>query len=94
MQRYISRGGKKLFGEVDVSGSKNASLPILAATIISGKRTKLYNLPDIEEWLPNLAEDLGVSICTIRFWETNKRNISIKSEKRVLEYCRQKGIKV
>lgn len=49
MQRYIIRGGKKLFGEVDVSGSKNASLPILAATIISGKRTKLYNLPDIED---------------------------------------------
>lgn len=49
MQRYIIRGGKKLFGEVDISGSKNASLPILAATIISGKRTKLYNLPDIED---------------------------------------------
>ena len=35
MYKYIIKGGKKLHGEVDVSGSKNASLPILAATIIS-----------------------------------------------------------
>ena len=49
MKRYIIKGGKKLVGEVDVSGSKNASLPILAATIISGKKTKLYNLPNIED---------------------------------------------
>lgn len=49
MYSYIIKGGKKLFGEVDVSGSKNASLPILAATIISGKTSKIYNLPDIED---------------------------------------------
>lgn len=49
MYRYIINGGKKLHGEIDVSGSKNASLPILAATIISGKTTKLYNVPDIED---------------------------------------------
>ncbi len=49
MYKYIIKGGKKLHGEVDVSGSKNASLPILAATIISGKTTKLYNVPDIQD---------------------------------------------
>lgn len=49
MYRYIINGGKKLNGETTVSGSKNASLPILAATIISGKTTKLYNVPDIED---------------------------------------------
>ncbi len=49
MYNYIINGGKKLFGEVDISGSKNASLPILAATIISGKTSKIYNLPDIED---------------------------------------------
>lgn len=49
MYRYIIKGGKKLNGETTVSGSKNASLPILAATIISGKTTKLYNVPDIED---------------------------------------------
>ena len=49
MYNYIIKGGKRLYGEVDVSGSKNASLPILAATIISGKISKIYNLPEIED---------------------------------------------
>lgn len=49
MYKYIIKGGNRLNGETYVSGSKNASLPILAATIISGKTTKLYNVPDIED---------------------------------------------
>ena len=49
MYKYIIKGGNRLHGETYVSGSKNASLPILAATLISGKTTKLYNVPDIED---------------------------------------------
>ena len=49
MYKYIIKGGNKLHGETYASWSKNASLPILAATIISGKTTKLYNVPDIED---------------------------------------------
>ena len=49
MYKYIINGGYKLHGEAFVSGSKNASLPILAATIISGRTTRLYNVPDIED---------------------------------------------
>ena len=49
MYKYIITGGKKLYGQTYVSGSKNASLPILAATIINGRKTKLYNIPDIED---------------------------------------------
>ena len=49
MYKYIINGGYKLHGETFVSGSKNASLPILAATIISGRTTRLYNVPDIED---------------------------------------------
>ena len=47
MISYIVEGGKKLEGEVSVSGSKNASLPIIAASILSGKTTTLYNVPNI-----------------------------------------------
>ena len=47
MSSYIIEGGKKLEGEVKVSGSKNASLPIMAASILSGKITTLYNIPNI-----------------------------------------------
>ena len=49
MSSYIIEGGKKLRGEVSVSGSKNASLPIIASTILSGGTTKLYNIPDIRD---------------------------------------------
>lgn len=49
MLSYIVEGGKKLEGEVDISGSKNASLPIIAGSILSGKCTKLYNVPNIHD---------------------------------------------
>ncbi len=64
MYSYIIKGGTKLQGEIDVSGSKNASLPILAATIISGKTSKLYNVPEIEDVKTTLKilEELGCKI--------------------------------
>lgn len=64
MYNYIINGGKKLHGEVTISGSKNASLPILAASIISGKTTKLYNVPNIEDVKITLKilENLGCKI--------------------------------
>ena len=49
MQNYIIEGGKRLEGTVTISGSKNASLPIIAGTILSGKQTKLYNVPNIHD---------------------------------------------
>ena len=64
MYSYIIDGGNRLVGETYVSGSKNASLPILAATIISGKISKLYNVPDIEDVNITLKilESLGCKI--------------------------------
>lgn len=49
MPNYIIEGGKKLEGEVRVSGSKNASLPIMAAAILNTGNTKLYNIPKIRD---------------------------------------------
>ena len=49
MPSYIIEGGRKLEGEVDVSGSKNASLPIMAASILNSGTTKLYNIPNIRD---------------------------------------------
>ena len=36
MSSYIIKGGNKLEGEVNISGSKNAALPIIAASILNG----------------------------------------------------------
>ncbi len=49
MGTYIINGGRKLVGEVLVSGSKNASLPILAASVLNNGITKLYNVPNIHD---------------------------------------------
>lgn len=49
MAGYIIEGGKKLEGEVRISGSKNASLPIIAASILNGKTTTLNNVPNIQD---------------------------------------------
>lgn len=49
MLNYIINGGRKLEGETYSSGSKNASLPIIAASILNGGITKLYNVPNIHD---------------------------------------------
>jgi UDP-N-acetylglucosamine 1-carboxyvinyltransferase len=49
MSCYIIKGGKKLEGEIDISGSKNASLPILAGSILNRGTVKLYNVPEIDD---------------------------------------------
>ncbi len=49
MAKYIIEGGKKIEGIVKISGSKNASLPIIAATILNKGTTTLYNVPNIHD---------------------------------------------
>ena len=68
MQKLEVFGANKLKGQINISGSKNASLPILAATLLSKKRVSLKNLPkvkDIETMLV-LLESLGSKIKKIK----------------------------
>ena len=61
MSKFIIQGGKKLEGEVKVSGSKNAALPIIAATILVRGKTTLYNVPDIQDvqTMFEIIKDIG-----------------------------------
>ena len=45
MQKIVINGGKRLRGEVRVSGSKNAALPILASALLAGGRSTFRNVP-------------------------------------------------
>ncbi len=65
MATYIIQGGTKLEGEVKISGSKNASLPILAASILNGGTTKLYNVPNIHD-VQKMLEILELLGCKIK----------------------------
>ncbi len=49
MSKIAICGGRELHGEITVQGSKNAALPILAATVLSDKRCELFNCPDLED---------------------------------------------
>ena len=48
MSEFVINGGKKLNGEVKISGSKNAALPIIAATLLNKEKVTIYNVPNIE----------------------------------------------
>ena len=49
MKKLIIQGGKKLYGSINISGSKNASLPILAATLLFDEVVTLKNIPDVKD---------------------------------------------
>ncbi len=61
MQKLEVFGANKLKGEINISGSKNASLPILAATLLTNKKVYLDNLPKVKdiETMINLLRSLG-----------------------------------
>lgn len=49
MDRLLIRGGKKLQGTVRASGSKNAALPILVATLLTDEPCVLHRVPDLRD---------------------------------------------
>ncbi len=49
MDKLLIRGGGPLSGEIRVSGSKNAALPILAATLLSSEPVRVSNLPHLHD---------------------------------------------
>ncbi len=49
MQKLIVVGGKRLRGSINISGSKNATLPILAASILSKKKVIIENIPLVKD---------------------------------------------
>ena len=61
--RIAIRGKKNLKGEISVSGSKNASLPELAATILSPERSIITGIPEVEDikTMIQALENLGAS---------------------------------
>ncbi|MDP1852804.1 MAG: UDP-N-acetylglucosamine 1-carboxyvinyltransferase [Candidatus Omnitrophota bacterium] len=49
MDKLIIEGGARLKGEVNISGSKNASLPIMAAALLSDEPCVIKNVPDLRD---------------------------------------------
>ena len=68
MQKLIIVGGKKLNGSINISGSKNATLPILAASILSKNKVIIKNIPLVKdvETMIDLLSLLGSKIKLIK----------------------------
>lgn len=49
MEQFRICGGKKLTGEYELTGAKNAVLPILAATIVTGHESKIKSCPNLSD---------------------------------------------
>ncbi|MDB4828606.1 UDP-N-acetylglucosamine 1-carboxyvinyltransferase [Candidatus Pelagibacter sp.] len=77
MQKLEVFGANKLKGQIKISGSKNASLPILAATLLSNKKVYLQNLPRVKdiETMVSLLQSLGSKI------SFNKNNLAIDNKR-------------
>ncbi|HEV7928545.1 MAG TPA: UDP-N-acetylglucosamine 1-carboxyvinyltransferase [Nitrosospira sp.] len=66
MQKLIIQGGAPLSGEVDISGAKNAALPILCASLLTSDTLSIDNVPRLNDvaTMLSLLRQLGVSILT------------------------------
>ena len=74
-------GARKLKGQIKISGSKNAALPILASTILSNKKVYLTNLPRVKdiETMIKLLESLGSKVKYLK----NKNSILIHNDRKI-----------
>ncbi len=84
-------GGTKLSGEVTISGAKNSALPVVAATILSHKRVKLSNLPNVVDirTLIKLLDMLGSGVEYNSGTDVTIDNGTITSTKAVYEIVSQ-----
>ena len=83
MKKLEVFGAAKLKGQIKISGSKNASLPILAATLLSNKKISLINLPKVKdiETMKLLLQSLGSVL------ENNKKRTIIRNNKQTKTFA-------
>ena len=64
MESFLIKGGVPLHGEVTISGSKNAALPIMAATLLTDAPCLLRRVPDLSDtrFMVQILASLGASV--------------------------------
>ena len=79
MQKLEIKGGRKISGTIKISGSKNATLPILASTILTNKKVTIKNVPLVKDVL-TMAELLSTIGSTVKL-DKKRKKIEIVNEK-------------
>ena len=64
MTKYLVQKSDPLRGEVVISGSKNAVLPILAASLLTSQRCEIYDVPALKDVdiMCDMLRELGSSV--------------------------------
>ncbi len=64
MDKIVIRGGKPLYGDVQISGAKNAALPVLTAALLTEGTCTFSNIPDLVDikTIYKLLRNMGVEI--------------------------------
>jgi UDP-N-acetylglucosamine 1-carboxyvinyltransferase len=64
MDKIVIKGGERLIGEVEVNGSKNATLPIFASCILSEGDNLFHNVPNLRDvqTIIKVLKNLGVKV--------------------------------
>ena len=64
MDKILIHGGRPLSGSIKVSGSKNSSLPILAATLLTGEQCVVHGVPDLSDthYMLQILNHLGAQV--------------------------------
>ncbi len=80
MDKFLITGPCKIKGQVSISGSKNAALPILASTLLFDKPVTIENLPNVRDvdTMLNLLKSLGSKIQ----FSKNKKTVKIYKTKK------------
>ena len=67
MTKYVIQGGKPLFGEITISGAKNAAVAIIPATLLVSGTCRIENIPQISDvtLILNILQDLGADVRTV-----------------------------
>jgi len=79
MQKLIIKGKRELTGKISISGSKNATLPILAASILANQ-VKIKNIPLVKD-IFTMIELLNFIGLDVKFFK-NKNTLEIKNKKK------------
>ena len=77
MEKLYVDGGSRLSGNIRISGSKNSSLPILAATLLTDSECILRNVPDLSDtnYMVQILSTLGAEV------ERASGNVIVKANK-------------
>ncbi len=83
MDKLLIRGGQPLRGQITISGSKNAALPIMAASLLSEEPLRLRNLPKLADIasMRSLLEQHGVAVTPVHAVEEEAAGADFQAER-------------